>query len=652
MAHSLPEKFWNQQYGKFHVFVDYIDNQTRFQVTVREKGTEVDAPRQFKHNFWTIPKIKKEIAQWFKELGVWEEEDVSQILKEFSLSLYHQINSNNEKEVVEEENLHQLNETEEMVAQDLLTNPALMNTLKADMDRVIAGEDENKLLLYLIYLSTFLESKIHPRLSGDSSGGKSHMMNAVADYLPPETILTRATRLTGKALEYHLTGKDLNGRLMIIQEFEGGMDAVVSLRPLMSGDQEDGGLTLMTTKKDAAGNIVSNELKCTGTPLIASASTQFSLDSEFETRTWKFEIDDSNKQTRAVMKYIAENQINPDMHKTKMKKYFQDAVRVLRDKGVKSVKNLWALDFQDSIPDGQTRVRRDMTKLFGLIGASAFLHQLQRPLMTIGGIQYIIPTIDDFEIASKLYAPSSAVVFHNLSKKITNVYKVLKRLAPSVMVKASIIDIAKELSSSQKEVRDALYHLVDIGLAYSEQSDTDRRKQVYYVTHKDKEGLGVQSEDFNQMFTKANFEGIIKNYLNGKEFKCQKHLKSTPGEWEDITQDELYEIISTRILQEFIPSKNSDPDHLQKAEQKLKMISSQEEADLSSFANELKKLTNKSFIKYLSKFPLKDSNGFSLQDAEDYFGEGTKEEIKKIIEKLNTQGYIIQPYEDMRYYAL
>ena len=477
------------------------------------------------------------------------------------------------------------------------------------------------------------------------------MMNSVADYLPPETILTRATRLTGKALEYHLTGKDLNGKLMIIQEFEGGMDAVVSLRPLMSGDQKDGGLTLMTTKKDAAGNIVSNELKCTGTPLIASASTQFSLDSEFETRTWKFEIDDSKKQTRAVMRHIAENQINPGMHKTKMKKYYQDAVRVLRDKGVKNIKNLWALNFQDSIPDGQTRVRRDMTKLFALIGASAYLHQLQRPLMTIGDVQYIIPTIDDFEIASKLYAPSSAVVFHNLSKKITNVYKVLKRLAPSVMVKASIIDIAKEMNASQKEVRDALYHLVDIGLAYSEQSETDRRKQVYYIAHTDKEGIGVESEDFKEMFSQADFEGIIKKYLNGKEFKCQLPQKDKPGEWKDITQDKLYEAISSRVIKEFIPSKASDPEQLDKAEQKLKMISSQEE-DLSSFDNGLTELNEQSFIKYLSKFPLKDSNGFSLQEAEDYFGEGTKEKIKSLIESLSMQGYILQPYEDERYYAL
>ena len=81
------------------------------------------------------------------------------------------------------------------------------------------------------------------------------------------------------------------------------------------------------------------------------------------------------------------------------------------------------------------------------------------------------------------------------------------------------------------------------------------------------------------------------------------------------------------------------------------MISSQEE-DLSSFDNGLTELNEQSFIKYLSKFPLKDSNGFSLQEAEDYFGEGTKEKIKSLIESLNMQGYILQPYEDERYYAL
>jgi predicted transcriptional regulator/GTPase SAR1 family protein len=643
---NLPEKFWAESYNGYQVLVDYIDSRSRFQIRVLHEGTEIDAPRQYKNGFWTIPRLKQEVFNWFIELGVWDKDQVDQLSREFSLSLYHQLqedvasdsNGGSESEVKE------LTEVDKAVALNLLRSPNYINILKQDMDREIAGENENKLLLYLIFHTTFLKDKIHPRATGDSSGGKSHLLNGVLSFLPPETMAFSATRLTGKSLEYHLGGKDLNNKIILLQEFEGGQDAVVSLRPLMSSDQDGGGLTLMTTKKDAAGNIVPSEIKCSGTPIIAAASTQFSLDGELETRTWKFEIDDSFEQTRRVMRFIAESKIDPDMHQAEMKELFHKCSTFLKEHGHKDVKNIWALAFQKSLPDSQTRIRRDMSKIFALIDASAYLHQCQRPRMVIDGKLYVVPTIDDYNIVTTLYKPSSAVVFHNLSKKVSDVYKKLQELAFGGR-KISAIEIAKAMTQPQAEILKSLRHLVGIGLAYNEPDPSDRRRDVFYLSEEEADLKGMAAEEFLKMFSEEAFIKVLEEYLDRKDYICKGISKEDPNLWVDISKEELYTEMTTKKLEAF--DMTNAPPRIEEEINKIKEMV-EEEIPIMKFDE----FNRDSFLEFASKYDLTKSNGFSREDIKDYFGEDNLSKAIEMIPGLMDEGYLMKPYEEERWYAL
>ena len=74
--------------------------------------------------------------------------------------------------------------------QELLRDPGLLYHVKRVLDRVIVGEDENKLLLFLAMVSAKMGDPLHVRVVSDKPGaGKSHLILNVAKLIPEENAL-------------------------------------------------------------------------------------------------------------------------------------------------------------------------------------------------------------------------------------------------------------------------------------------------------------------------------------------------------------------------------------------------------------------------------------------------------------------------------
>ena len=331
-----------------------------------------------------------------------------------------------------------LNEKMFANAMEFLKSNNLYEEIQKEFDKVIVNEKENRFLLWMCYLSAYLDERIHPQLAGTTSIGKSYLLNRVLDFIPEEDVLTRATSFSSKAINYLLAQDpnipktevdgvmvpNVDGKIIVVQEFEGAQDAIISLRPLMSGDQK--GIEAHIVDKDPLGRNVIKKLKANGIPVFACASTQLQLDEEFMTRTWRLECNDSAEQTKAIMEFQAEEDIHPGIHVADRQELIKDAIRLLKSRYNKVI-NPYSLLLarKMTVTDEYVRLRRDFKKIKEFIKISAWLHQFQRPKIELDGTTYIIATLDDYNLVKKLLEESFELIIEG-SEELRKLYKKCK----------------------------------------------------------------------------------------------------------------------------------------------------------------------------------------------------------------------------------
>ena len=309
---------------------------------------------------------------------------------------------------------------------DFLSRADIIDELQKEFSKIIVNEKENRIILFFSYLSSYMQHRIHPQLLGASATGKSFLMNNVLEYIPEEDILSKLTGASAKSFNYYLTqnknletitingieAPNLDGKIIVVQEFEGAQDAIITLRPLMSGDQA--GIKNITVEKDSQGRNNFKEMIAHGRPLFCCATTNFELDKEFITRTWGLELDESLEQTKEIMQFEADEDIDPGCHKSEKIELIQDCIRLLKTQGNKVI-NPYSKLLAAKMPIGDDpmfiRLRRDFKKIKGFIKICAWLHQFQRPKIKIDEEIHILATLEDYNIVSKLIEPSFDLIF-------------------------------------------------------------------------------------------------------------------------------------------------------------------------------------------------------------------------------------------------
>ncbi|MCX7373873.1 MAG: DNA primase [Alphaproteobacteria bacterium] len=283
-----------------------------------------------------------------------------------------------------------------------LTAPDLMDRIAADIAALgVVGEAENALTVYLAALSRKLDRPLAVLIQSTSAAGKSALMDAVLDLVPPEERVTYSA-MTGQSL-FYLGEADLKHKVLAIAEEEGARHAAYALKLL----QSQGALTIASTGKDpATGKLVTQDYTVEGPVALMLTTTAIDLDEELSNRCLVLTIDESRDQTRAIhsRQRYEETLAGLAARETQsgLRTLHHNAQRLL--KPVKVV-NPYAehLTFMDD----KTRTRRDHRKYLGLIRAIALLHQHQRPTRTLerpgaAAVPYIEATLDDIAAANAL----------------------------------------------------------------------------------------------------------------------------------------------------------------------------------------------------------------------------------------------------------
>jgi hypothetical protein len=266
----------------------------------------------------------------------------------------------------------------------------------------VVGEDDNKLLAYLVATSRKLDKPLSLSVISGSSAGKSWILNRVVDLMPPEEVL-RFTRMSPRALFYDEPGR-YKHKILHIEEAIGAKDADLGVRSMQS-ERRLANLATMTDPK--TGKLKTQETVVEG-PLTYMTSSVEPLDYETATRSFEIAIDESNEQTeRIVARELAAQALGAIRERLA-----SEAILARHRNAQRLIEPVMVVNPYAHVltfPFHTLRLRREVHKYIGLMATLALLFQHQRPVRTFtddAGVthRYVEVTREDIGIANRLIA--------------------------------------------------------------------------------------------------------------------------------------------------------------------------------------------------------------------------------------------------------
>jgi len=182
-------------------------------------------------------------------------------------------------------------------AQQYLSAPNLMNRTKEDIGSSgVIGEENNRLLKYLIYSSRKREKPLHVISLGSSGNGKTHLQEKVSDLIPEEDKL-EITTLSENAF-YYFGQHQLRNKLILIEDLDGAEGVLYPLRELQSKNKINKTVVIKNTK----GETKTVSLKVEGPVCVSGCTTKESLYEDNANRSFLIHVDESPGKSRTGRK--------------------------------------------------------------------------------------------------------------------------------------------------------------------------------------------------------------------------------------------------------------------------------------------------------------------------------------------------------------
>ena len=398
----------------------------------------------------------------------------------------------------------------------LLKDPALLYRVKCELDRFIVGEDKNKLLLFLICASSYTKFPLSAIITGESSSGKSWLMNNVLRFFDNVEEYTRITPSAPDRL-----GVDFTNRILKVEELKGSEQAQATLRVWIS----EGKLRLLTTSTDTREAEVIETL---GVPTFITTCSEVNVDTELLNRVFFLSIDESREQTRKILEFEAkeygilgienEKDIDPIF-----KRMFQPLMFI--DKVIIPYADILAKHFP--IPEGkefEVKPRRDFKKLLYLIGVVAWIHQMQRIIVQeeiVPKSRYVVASPVDFLIAWRICEEGIKSTLLNLSLRHKTVLEAFNE-----GLELTAREVSEKTGYSQNRARELLNGLVRLGYLYRREEE---KPYKYGLKRKVEISSTIDKiiEEINSTYEeklKALLNGIHENTKNNEGLHKEKEI--------------------------------------------------------------------------------------------------------------------------------
>ncbi len=315
--------------------------------------------------------------------------ELTDLLEQYRDELFNLDSSSLSEELSEKE----LTPKAEEKAVEFLSKPQLFKNIDTLLEQSgIIGENNNRKILFTVASSYKMPYPLHAMVQANSGSGKSHLINSIAECMPQDELFD-TTSITSKSL-YYCTDKQLNNKLLVIQDWDGlDDDAKFALREIQSLKK----LKRTTIEKTVTGNrkAVKRAVKASLASLIATTQSEVYQDNE--SRTIMLGIDESTEQTLRIIQ--RQNQRKAGVVNSEKE---QEAKQLLRN-CIRMLKPYQVINpYADKIelPLDAKMLRRLNEQFQDFICQITLLHQYQRKTDAQGRL---ITTKEDVKLAVEIF---------------------------------------------------------------------------------------------------------------------------------------------------------------------------------------------------------------------------------------------------------
>jgi DNA primase len=399
------------------------------------------------------------------------EEPIGNILKE--LEDLHGVKEIAEGENIRERIANKKNPTTEnskpSIAIEFLKGKDLLKRLNELIGKSgIVGEENSRLLLFLIIISYMNKSPIHAIIQGSSGSGKTLIISRIADLMPQEDVL-RFTRITESSL-YNWGEFDLFRKIIIIEDLDGlKEEALYALRELISNQF----LSSSVSIKDKKGNNKSARKEVKGQFSSLSATTKGETYEDNMSRSFLIAVDESKEQTKRIIDHQNQRsagEIDPK-EREKAVAFIQQIVRSLKHY---EVINPFATKLQ--LPEKVHKIRRLNEMYQAVIKQVTFLNQYQREQTADGKL---ITTIEDIEQATEILFESIVLKVDELDGSLRQFFERLKKYTKAKDTEFTQREIRQEMNISKTQLQRFINSLLE--LEYIKYKGGFANKGIKYV---------------------------------------------------------------------------------------------------------------------------------------------------------------------------
>ena len=301
----------------------------------------------------------------------------------------------------------------------------------------VVGEENNRIFLFGIASSYKMEETLHALIKGSSGSGKTHLLAAIMDFMPPEDTIS-LTRVTESSF-YNYGKYELQNKLIGMEDYDGLEEkAELAFREL----QSKGMINSSTSGKNEHTGEISGFIKTVYGPIASlSATTKGEIYEDNMSRCFLVSVDESQEQTRRIIKYQnnkAAGLINKQKQQ-EIRDFLRNCMRLL---GPHEVVNPFANKID--LPKEAHKIRRLNDLFQSYVKQITLLNQYQRQKDRQGRL---ITAKEDVETAIDIMFDSIILKVDELDGSLRDFYERLKKY---------VLQKGKSYAFSRLEIRQAL----------------------------------------------------------------------------------------------------------------------------------------------------------------------------------------------------
>jgi len=404
-----------------------------------------------------------------------------------------------------------LTKKEHKEAESFLTEPNLLERTNELIGKAgVIGEENNRLLMYVIFTSRKRAQPLHVVSLAESGLGKTHLQESVASLMPDEDRI-ELTTLSENAF-YYFGQQELKNKLILIEDLDGAENVLYPLRELQSKKK----ISKTIAHKNTNGETKTMHLVVEGPVSVAGCTTKEQIYEDNANRSFLIYLDDSKEQDDKIMEYqrkASSGNINTH-EQEKIKVLLQNTQRLLEP-----VKVVNPYAEQLHIPSAVLKPRRTNNHYLQFIEAVTFYHQMQREKQynKETGEEYIETTLEDVEEANKLLKEILLRKSDELTGACRNYFEKLKLYLLGEDKKTFT---NRELSLKLRVAITTIkrYHLDLFNCGYLKIAKKDKLRGYEYEI--------VSYEEYNQL--QQGIVDVLDNALQSLRLSSEVEIKNLP----------------------------------------------------------------------------------------------------------------------------